>query len=81
MTYEPLAITPPVLSTSSTAGLRVSGPAGTKVQLQFRAALDIKSVWADVPGKSFTLGAGPVNVLTSAEGAATPGFYRVVVVP
>ena len=80
VTYTPPAVAPPVLS-GTRDGLRVSGPTGTKVQLQFRSALDIKTVWADVPAKRFTLGNSPVSLLTSAEANARPGFYRVVVIP
>jgi len=79
-TYLPLGVTPPVLSVSTSTGLRVSGTAATKVQLQFRTRLE-QGVWADEPGKTFTLGASPVTVVTPAAGAAKPGFYRVVVVP
>ena len=53
---------------------------GSLVRLQFRAALGAGD-WGDVPGKTFTLGTSPVAVLARAEGEATPGFYRVVVVP
>jgi hypothetical protein len=80
VTYEPAAASAPQLFASPTEGLRVSGSVGAKVQLQFRAALGAGD-WAEVPGKGFTLGAAPVIVLTAAEGVATPGFYRVVVVP
>lgn len=80
VTYNAEPAVRPVLTVSSEDGLRVSGPAGTKVRLQYRIALE-KGVWADAAGKSIELGATPSRLLTSAEGAATPGFYRIIVVP
>ncbi|MEI8016492.1 MAG: hypothetical protein WCH20_16860 [Nitrospira sp.] len=70
-----------MLAVSAAAGLRVSAPAGTKVQLQFRAALDMESAWADISGKRITLGTSPVTIFSPSAGDAKPGFYRVVVVP
>ena len=80
VTYGPAVVEAPVLFFSSTNGLRVSGTAGATVRLQFREAL-VAGDWSDVPGKVFTLGAGPVTVLTAAEGAAAPGFYRALITP
>ena len=80
VTYEPATTANPVLSITLESGLRVSGPVGATARLQFRAGLGAGD-WADVPGRTSTLGTAPVTVLTRAEGEARPGFYRVVVGP